>query len=92
MPRVEMTRHLNRFFPQLQDREITVPTGSVADVLQAVNDIAPGVIDYILDEHGALRRHVNVSINNTMVIDKKTLTDHVHEHDTVFIFQALTGG
>ncbi len=92
MPSVEMTQHLYRFFPQLKDQEITVPAGSVAEVLQGVNDIAPGIIDYILDEHGALRRHVNLCINDNMVIDKKTLSDHVSENDTVFIFQALTGG
>ena len=92
MPTVEMTRHLYRFFPALENRTITVPTGSVAEVLRAVNDIAPGFIDYVLDEHGALRRHVILSINDTIVIDRKTLSDHVPDDGTVSIFQALSGG
>lgn len=92
MPSVEMTDHLYRYFPQLAKRTITVPAGSVAEVLNAVNAIAPGFRDYILDEHGALRRHVHLAINDSMVIDRKTLSDYVPEDATVYIFQALTGG
>lgn len=92
MPIVEMTSHLYRFFPQLENRTITVQAGSVAEILSAVNEIAPGFTDYVLDEQGALRRHVNLCINDTIVIDKKTLSDRVPDDGTVYIFQALSGG
>jgi molybdopterin synthase sulfur carrier subunit len=92
MPTVEMTQHLYRFFPQLENRTITVPAGSVAEILYAINEIAPGFTDYMLDDHGALRRHVNVCINDTIVIDRKTLSDRVQDDGTVYIFQALSGG
>jgi molybdopterin synthase sulfur carrier subunit len=92
MPSVKMTQHLYRFFPQLKDRMITVPAGSVAEVLLAINEIAPGFTDYVLDEHGALRRHVNISINDNIVIDKINLSDCVPDDGTVYIFQSLSGG
>lgn len=92
MPRVEMTSHLYRYFPQLEHMNIRVPAGSVADVLRAIDALAPGFIHYILDEQGALRRHVRLSIDNTLVFDRKTLSDHVPEDATLFIFQALSGG
>ena len=92
MPTVEMTRHLFRFFPELENRTITVPAGSVAEILNAVNEIAPGFTDYVLDEQGALRRHVNLCINDTIVIDRRTLSDRVQDDGTVYIFQALSGG
>jgi len=92
MATVKMTQHLYRFFPQLKDQTITVPAGSVAEVLRAVDRIAPGFSDYIVDEHGALRRHVNLSVNDSLVVDKKKLSDHVSDDGTVFIFQALSGG
>ena len=92
MPTVEMTRHLYRFFPALENRTITVPTGSVAEVLRAVNDIAPGFTDYVLDEHGSLRRHVMLCVDDTIVLDRKTLSDRVAHDGTVYIFQALSGG
>jgi len=87
-----MTGQLYRFFPALENRTITVPAGSVAEILRAVNEIAPRFIDYVLDEQGALRRHVNVCVNETIVIDRTTLADRVSEDGTVFIFQALSGG
>lgn len=92
MPTVEMTQHLYRFFPQLENRAITVPAGSVAEILNAINEIAPGFTDYVLDEHGALRRHVHLSVNETIVIDRDKLSDRVRDGGTVYIFQALTGG
>lgn len=92
MPNVELTSHLFRFFPALENREIRVPAGSVAQVLREMNTLAPGFSDYVLDERGSLRRHVHISINNTMVIDRKSLSDHVPEDATLYIFQALTGG
>lgn len=92
MPHVEMTQHLYRFFPQLDNRELEVPAGPVINALLVINDIAPGFTDYLLDDNGALRRHVNMSINGKMIIDKATLTDKIPESGTVYIFQALTGG
>jgi hypothetical protein len=92
MPTVAMTRHLYRFFPILEHRTITVPAGSVAEALRAVDALAPGFSDYIVDERGALRRHVSLSIDDSLVIDRKTLSDHVPEDGTLYIFQALSGG
>lgn len=92
MPSVEMTSHLYRFFPALKNRTIELPAGSVAELLHAMNAIAPGFTDYVLDERGALRRHVSLSINNTLVIDRQTLSDRVPEDGTLYIFQALSGG
>lgn len=92
MVTVEMTHHLYQFFPVLAYRKITVPAGSVAEILGAVNEIAPGFTDYVLDERGSLRRHVNVCVNDTIVIDRLTLSDHVPDEGVVYIFQALSGG
>lgn len=92
MPTVEMTRHLYRFFPALENRTITVPAGSVADALRSIDAIAPGFSDYIVDERGALRKHVNLSINDNILVDRKNLSDQLSENATLFIFQALSGG
>lgn len=92
MPTVGMTRHLYRYFPALENRTIQVPAGSVADVLRAVDALAPGFSDYVLDERGALRRHVIISVNDTVVVDRKTLSDRVPKGATLYIFQALSGG
>lgn len=92
MPRVEITPHLHRYFPQLKEKEIIVNAGSVAELIKEVNKLAPGFSNYIVDERGALRRHVRVSINNAIVVDRKALSDYVPENGTLFIFPALSGG
>ncbi len=92
MPSVEITRHLHRFFPALQGGSIEVAPGSVAEVLRAVDRLAPGFTDYVLDERGALRRHVALSIDGRIVVDRSTLRDQVAEGAVVHVFQALTGG
>ena len=89
---VQMTQHLYKFFPQLKEQMITVPATSVANMIQAINEIAPGFTDYVLDEHGALRRHVNISINDSIVVDKLKLSDRIPDKATVYIFQSLSGG
>jgi hypothetical protein len=92
MPTVKMTQHLYRFFPALENQTITVQSGSVAEILRAVNEIAPGFTDYVLDERGALRRHVNLCVNDTILIDRKALSDRVPDDGIIYIFQALSGG
>lgn len=73
-------------------REKPLAKITVAARRQAINNQAPGFTDYILDEQGALRRHVKLCINDTILIDRKSLTDRVQDDDTVFIFQASSGG
>lgn len=65
---------------------------SVVGVLSAINAIAPGFADFVLNEDGALHRHVNLSINDNLVVDRKTLSDRVPDNGAVYIFQALSGG
>ena len=47
---------------------------------------------YIIDEQGALRKHVNIFIGNSVIEDKTSLADKVNESDEVYIMQALSGG
>jgi sulfur-carrier protein len=92
MPRVELTRHLYAFFPHLRDQEIVVEASTVAEVVRAVDEIAPGFGFYVCDERGRLRTHVNVFIGDERVVDRERLTDRVGPDSRVFILQALSGG
>ena len=90
MPYVKFTRHLQRFFPDLQ--ATTIEGDTVAEVITALDSRYPGLADYILDEQGALRQHVNIFIDEYQITDRTTLQDPVEEQDRVYIFQALSGG
>ena len=91
MPRVQFTSHLRRFFPDLgHDEEIAATT--VAELVSALNDRYPGLADYVVDERGALRQHVNIFIGEERVRDRAGLSDPLDPRSQVFILQALSGG
>lgn len=92
MPRVELTRHLFQFFPQLKGKEIDVNATTAAEVVRAIEAMAPGFAFYVCDERGALRTHVNLFIGEEVVTDRRTLSDPVGPDDRVYIMQALSGG
>jgi hypothetical protein len=90
MASVQFTRHLAVHFPRIRDVEVAGE--SVAEVVSALDRLHPGLADYLVDEHGSLRRHVNIFINEQLVRDRAKLKDRVAPSDRVFIMQALSGG
>jgi molybdopterin synthase sulfur carrier subunit len=92
MVRVELTRHLFQFFPDLEGRELLVEARDVAEVVRELETVAPGIGFYLCDERGRLRRHVNVFVDGAMVMDRARLTDTVEPNGRVLIMQALSGG
>lgn len=92
MVQVELTRHLFQFFPALEGRRIEVEARTVAEVVAALEALAPGITFYVCDERGRLRQHVNVFIGSQRVADRATLTDPVEPAARVSIIQALSGG
>ena len=90
MAKVNFTTALKRFYPDLAPQSVEAST--VADLLNELETRYPGLKDYLVDELGRLRKHVNIYIGDTMVSDRETLCDQVGQHDEVLIFQALSGG
>ncbi|RMD50343.1 MAG: molybdenum cofactor biosynthesis protein MoaD [Candidatus Thermofonsia bacterium] len=88
---VKFTRHLVRFFPEIED-SVKVDGRNVAEIVAALNGRYPGLADYIVDERGTLRKHVNIFVDGTMIADRHTLSDPVGEASQIHIFQALSGG
>ena len=92
MVKVEVTRHLQTHFPQLANKEIVVDASTVAEVVQALEQLAPGFAFYVCDERGRLRTHVNIFVEQERLADRQKLTDRVGPDSRVYIMQALSGG
>lgn len=90
MPRVELTSHLSRHVPGAEPADVTGTT--VREVLDAYFARFPGVRDYVLDDQGALRRHVVIFVQDTQARDRIGLGDPVAPAQTVYVLQALSGG
>lgn len=90
MALVKFTPHLKRFFPNLEATQIEANT--VADIIAQADKRWSGIADYVVDEQGALRKHVNIYVDGDLITDKQRLSDTVNSDSKIFIMQALSGG
>lgn len=89
MPRVTFTQNLQRHVP-CAPRD--VPGETVRAALDAVFRDVEGLRGYVLDDQGALRKHVMVFVDGRQVADREALDDPVGADGTIHVMQALSGG
>lgn len=89
MPTVSFTRALDRF---LAAPSVEVQGATLGEALAAVFASQPAVRGYVVDDQGALRRHVAVYVNGQPAVDRVRLSDPVGPRDEIYVFQALSGG
>jgi sulfur-carrier protein len=90
MAKVKFTSALNRFFPGLT--ELDIEGATVRDTLHKIEQSYPGILGYLVEDNGQLRKHVNIFLKGELIRDRTTLNDAVDSHDELLIFQALSGG
>jgi sulfur-carrier protein len=90
MALINFTSALKRFYPDLKPVQIQAST--IGEALLELNQFYPHLSDFLIDEHGALRQHINVFIGDNMINDRETLADTIGEKEEILIFQALSGG
>ncbi len=89
MPHVEFAPALTRHVPCPPQ---VVQAGTLREALAKSFEVAPQMRNYVLDEQGAVRKHVAVFINARMITDRVRLDVPLGEGDKVMVIQALTGG
>src|SRR5207248_7679104 len=89
MATVRFTSALKRF---LAAPPTEVAGATVGEALAAVFEARPALSGYVLDDQGALRRHVAVYIGGEAVRDRVKLSDPIGPEDDIYDLQALTGG
>ena len=68
------------------------PGSTVREVLEGVFADNPRLRGYIVDERGALRRHMVVFVDGRQISDRERLSDRVGPRSDVYVMQALSGG
>jgi molybdopterin converting factor small subunit len=89
MPHVEYAPALTRHVacpPQ------EVDAATLREALAKSFEAAPQMRAYVMDEQGAVRKHVAVFVNARMVTDRVRLDVPLAAGDKVMVIQALTGG
>jgi molybdopterin converting factor small subunit len=72
--------------------ELAVPAGRLREVLDAVGRESPELVSRVLAGEGALRRHVNVFVNEEDVRFRELLETPVCDGDCVTIVPSIAGG
>ncbi len=90
MVSIKFTHALKRFYPDLQPLESQA--NLVSEVIGEVEDRYPGIRNYILDDQGRVRKHVNIFVDGKMIADREQLSDRLEANSEVYIMQALSGG
>lgn len=90
MVSVKFTSALQRFFPDL--KEFESESSSIEEILTDIDSKWPGIKDYLVDEHGQLRKHVNIFVDGVLLEDNQKFTRKIGSNSEVYFFQALSGG
>jgi sulfur-carrier protein len=89
MPTVQFTAHLRQ---QIPPEPLRVEGGNVLEALSEVFAKYPQVKSSVLDDQGAVRKHVAIFLDGQSITDRRRLSDPVHSESEIFIMQALSGG
>lgn len=89
MPSVHFTANIQR---HVACPSVEVAGRTVREVLDAVFAQNPAARGYVLDDQGAVRKHMVVFVEGVPVRDRTHLTDKVAAADRIDVMQALSGG
>ncbi len=65
---------------------------SVREVLRRVFAAQDRLGPYVLDDQGALRKHMTILVDGQRIRDLETLSDAVGPSSEIWVMQALSGG
>ena len=89
MPRVRFTQFLQRY---VDAPECDAAGTTVREALESVFAAHAALRGYVLEDQGALRRHVAIFVNGAQIKDRAAQSDAVQAGDEIMIMQALSGG
>ena len=89
MAKVFFTTNLRR---HVDCSEAVADGTTVREVLEKVFAAHDRVQGYVLDDQGALRKHMTILVDGLRVKDREGLTDPVNPQSEVYVMQALSGG
>jgi sulfur-carrier protein len=71
---------------------VELPGKNVGEALEALFARHPSLRGYVLDERGAVRRHVALFVDGDALQPKSDLARALREDSELYVMQALSGG
>ena len=87
MSKVSFTLHLKRFIDNLESIEISAD--DVYGLMNKLKAVYPELNNYVLDDHGSLRKDVNITIDGEQIQEPVYLTDSLNSESDVQILPVL---
>lgn len=86
-----------RFPPHLRanialPQSCSVEADTVAQAILQLEQQFPGIAAYLVHENGSLRQHVNIFLEQSLLQDRKKMSDSLQGVSELIIMQALSGG
>ena len=69
-----------------------VDGATAREAIDALIALHPALRQFVLDDARRLRQHVNLYINDELILDRHELSDPVTDGDTIYILPAVSGG
>ena len=89
MPRVTFTANIQR---HVACPPTDAPGDTVREVLERVFAANPAARSYVLDDQGAVRKHMVVFVDGRQIADRGAQSDPVAPAAEIYVAQALSGG
>jgi molybdopterin synthase sulfur carrier subunit len=89
MAEVHFTSHLRALVP---GAPLNVAGATVGEALKSLFDGEPQVRGYVLDDRGALRKHVCIFADGERLAHNAALSRRIGPDTKLYIMQALSGG
>jgi molybdopterin converting factor small subunit len=89
MPTVQFTANLARLTSAPAASVDGATVGAALNVVFGSNPLLRG---YVLDDQGAVRRHVVIFVDGSPIHDREGLSDAVRPDSEIYVMQALSGG
>ena len=83
------TKNLQRHVPC---PPTNAPGTTVKEVLDHIFNEIPRLRGYVVNERGAVRKHMTIFLDGELITDRRTLSDPVKENSEIYVMQALSGG
>ena len=89
MPTVSFTANIQR---HVECPPCEASGATVREALDRVFASNPRARAYVLDDQGALRRHMAIFVDGALIRDRARLSDAIGKDSAIHVFQALSGG
>ena len=85
MARVRLSQLMSRLFPEHQGQRVGAT--NVGHLLDQLDQLTPGLNEFLRNQEGALRPSVNIIINGESLKDRNQLSDTLEDTSEVLIVQ-----